>query len=109
MHRLNSYKKKVLHKKPGRWMKIGILTAIMLSMATAYAFAATEDPVTGINNLKKLLASIVSAVGAIILLWSVVQLGIGIKKHDPAATSESLMGVAAGLIIACAPWVVTQI
>ncbi len=89
-------------------MKIGILTAIMLSMATAYAFAAT-DPVAGINNLKTLIASIVSAVGAIILLWSIVQLGIGIKKHDPAATSESLMGVAAGLIIACAPWVVTQI
>lgn len=100
--------RKNLHRKPCRWLKTGTIIGVFLTMSTTFAFAA-EDPVTGINNLKTLLASIVSAVGAIILLWSIVQLGIAVKKHDPAATSESLVGVAAGLIIACAPWVVKQI
>lgn len=106
MDRFNKLKKDV-HRQD-RWIKIGIVTGLLLALSSTCAFAAT-DPVAGINNLKTLIASIVSAVGAIILLWSIVQLGIAVKKHDPAATSESLLGVAAGLIIACAPWVVKQI
>lgn len=101
-------KRNELHRKSSRLLKITTLTGTLLAFGTSFAFAAS-DPVTGINNLKTLLASIVSAVGAIILLWSIVQLGMAVKKHDPAATSEALVGVAAGLIIACAPWVVKQI
>ena len=93
-------------------LNVMISASVALS-ATATAFALPEgggeDPVAGINNLSTLIVSVISAVGGIILLWSVVQLGIAIKKHDPAATSESVLGLVAGLIIACAPWVVNYI
>lgn len=89
-------------------IRTGIMSMVFVMSGACFAYAAT-DPVAGIGNLNKLISSIVSAVGGIILLWSAVQLGIAVKKHDPAATSEAFLGVAAGLIIACAPWVVNYI
>lgn len=107
MKRLSEKKPEKKRKKYGH-IRTGILSAIFVLSGTCFSYADT-DPVAGINNLKTLIASIVSAVGGIILLWSAVQLGIAVKKHDPAATSEAFLGVAAGLIIACAPWVVNYI
>lgn len=89
-------------------IRTGFMSAVLIASATCFTYAAT-DPVAGIGNLNKLIASIVSAVGGIVLLWSAVQLGIAVKKHDPAATTEAFFGIAAGLIIAAAPWVVSYI
>lgn len=92
--------------------KIGVRIAVIsafFTMTMTNAFADTGDPVAAINKLKTLVTSLVSAVGGVILLWSIVQLGIGIKRHDPAAFSENILGVVAGLVIAAAPWVVTYI
>ncbi|MGC2873999.1 glutamyl-tRNA amidotransferase [Ihubacter sp. mB4P-1] len=103
----------VVEKKNKRNMKeefrSAFFSAALMLSTTGIAFAAPSDPIAGINNLSKLISSIISAVGGVILLWSAVQLGIAVKKHDPAATSEAFLGIAAGLIIACAPWVVNYI
>lgn len=107
MKKIGEKTEKKNRKFTGR-LRTGIMSTAFVLAATGLAFADT-DPVAGINNLKTLIASIISAVGGIVLLWSAVQLGIAVKKHDPAATSEAFLGVAAGLIIACAPWVVNYI
>lgn len=108
MKRLREKEAEKQNKNHKNQIRTGLMSTIFVLSATCLAYADT-DPVAGISNLNKLISSIVSAVGGIILLWSAVQLGIAVKKHDPAATSEAFLGVAAGLIIACAPWVVNYI
>ena len=62
-----------------------------------------------IENFSELFASIISAIGAVVLIWSIVNLGLAIKRRDPAATTEALIGFAAGLIIAFAPQVIKYV
>ena len=66
---------------------------------------AAGDPTAGVNKLTQLITSIVSAIGLAILIWSAVNLGLAIKRRDPAATTEGILGVVGGLIIAGAPYV----
>lgn len=77
------------------------LFAVMIPMP----IYAAGDPTAGVNKLTQLIVSIVSAVGVAILVWSAVNLGLAIKRRDPASASEGILGVAAGLLIAGAPYV----
>lgn len=84
-----------------------ISTFLMSSLNICYA--SNGSPVQGINNLSTLIFSIISAIGGVILVWGFVQLGIALKKHDQASYSEAIMSIAGGLIIACAPWIVSYV
>lgn len=108
MKRLREEKSKKKNMGYSFKVRTGLMSAILVLSGTCFAYADT-DPIAGINNLNKLISSIISAAGGLFLLWSAVQLGIAMKKHDPAATSEAFIGIAAGLVIACAPWVVNYI
>lgn len=104
--------KKLKETKERKVRLSGIVLAVITLMSqTGFALASngSVNPQTAVNNLSTLFISLISALGGIILLWSIVQLGIGMKRHDPAATSEALLGVVAGLIIAGGPWVVSYI
>lgn len=76
----------------------------MLLSTSKYIFAI-GDPTAAIGNLTTLIAGIVSAAGVLILIWASVNLGLAIKRRDPASTSEATFGVIGGLLIAAAPWV----
>ena len=55
---------------------------------------ATDDPLAVINNLKDFMYQIIGAIGAILLLWGIVQIGMAIKS--------GFMTLAGGVIIAFA-------
>ena len=63
---------------------------------------ATEDPLAVINNLKNFMYQIIGAIGAILLLWGIVQIGMAIKSHDPSQRANGFMTLAGGVIIAFA-------
>lgn len=63
---------------------------------------ATDDPLTVINNLKNFMYQIIGAIGAILLLWGIVQIGMAIKSHDPSQRANGFMTLAGGVIIAFA-------
>lgn len=63
--------------------KIGVTTLALFSRVGT-VFGATDDPLTVINNLKDFMFQIISAIGIILLLWGVVQIGMAIKSHDPS-------------------------
>ena len=85
----------------------------LLMVNASYAFAdqgdVSNDVANKISKFGELFGAIVSAVGAVVLIWSAVNLGLAIKRRDPAATTEALLGFAAGLIIALAPQVVSYV
>lgn len=60
---------------------------------------ASAIVVTGINNLKTLVVSIVAAIGVIVLIWGVFEWAIAWQQHDSAQITQALKKVVAGLIM----------
>lgn len=88
------------------------LFMLLLSVNASIAFAdddVTNDVSQKISKFGELFGAIVTAVGGVVLIWAAVNLGLAIKRRDPAATTEALLGFAAGLIIALAPQVVNYV
>lgn len=84
----------------GMGMKIlTIGTVLVVGNNTVFA---TDDPLSVINNLKSFMYQIIGAIGAILLLWGIVQIGMAIKSHDPSQRANGFMTLAGGVIIAFA-------
>ena len=81
-------------------MKV-IIVAIVLVIGNNTVFA-TDEPLQVINNLKNFMYQIIGAIGAILLLWGIVQIGMAIKSHDPSQRANGFMTLAGGVIIAFA-------
>lgn len=69
-------------------MKICIVCGVLI-LGNNTVFA-TEDPLQVINNLKNFMYQIISAIGAILLLWGIVQIGMAIKSHDPSQRANRI-------------------
>ena len=81
-------------------MKIFTVGAVLL-VGNNTVFA-TDDPLAVINNLKNFMYQIIGAIGAILLLWGIVQVGMAIKSHDPSQRANGFMTLVGGVIIAFA-------
>lgn len=79
-----------------------IVIALILVCGNNTVFGATNEPLTVINNLKDFMFQIISAIGVILLLWGIVQVGMAIKSHDPSQRANGFMTLAGGVIIAFA-------
>ena len=94
-------------------IKVLVVTLMTSIMSSVYVLADNDDglgDVTApISRFGTLFGGIITAVGMVVLIWSVVNLGLAIKRRDPAATTEAVLGIAGGLIIALAPKVVNYI
>lgn len=97
-------KKKILKTSA----KVGI-TALLLIANSGVVFGATDDPLSVINNLKNFMFQIISAIGVILLLWGIVQVGMAIKSHDPSQRANGFMTLAGGIIIAFAKQILEMI
>ena len=62
-------------------------------------FAAEEDPLKVVNNLSNFIFGLIRAIGMIILGFSVVQIGLSIKSHDPSQRANGFLTFAGGLFI----------
>ncbi len=76
--------KNKLNKK--RLLNIGlkIITVVGVLVVGNNIVFATDNPLDVINNLKNFMYQIIGAIGAILLLWGIVQIGMAIKSHDPS-------------------------
>lgn len=77
-------------------------SVVILFVLQASRVFATDDPLAVINNLKDFMYQIIGAIGAILLLWGIVQVGMAIKSHDPSQRANGFMTLAGGVIIAFA-------
>lgn len=85
-------------------IKVGvtILYIVLLFILQSTNVFATDDPLAVINNLKEFMYQIIGAIGAILLLWGIVQVGMAIKSHDPSQRASGFLTIAGGVIIAFA-------
>ena len=67
--------------------------------SSVVVFAAEEDPLKVVNNLSNFIFGLIRAIGMIILGFSVVQIGLSIKSHDPSQRANGFLTFAGGLFI----------
>ncbi len=94
--------KKKLNKQKLLSMGMKVLTVGTVLLVGNNTVFATDDPLAVINNLKNFMYQIIGAIGAILLLWGIVQVGMAIKSHDPSQRANGFMTLAGGVIIAFA-------
>ena len=92
-------KKKISKQKLLNIILKVLVIGIVLVVGNNTVFA-TNDPLAVINNLKGFMYQIIGAIGAILLLWGIVQIGMAI--HDPSQRANGFMTLAGGVIIAFA-------
>lgn len=89
-------------RMPGQKLKRAYLTmAAALAMAFVLsmpAFAAS-DPLTAINNLSDFVFSAIKAIGAILLGFGIVQIGLALKGHDAGQRAQGFMTFFGGVVI----------
>lgn len=87
----------------------GVAIMSLMLCCTPYAFAATDDPLTVINNLSTFIFGLIRAVGLILLGWGIVQVGLSLQSHDPSQRSNGFLTLAGGVIITFAKEILTLI
>lgn len=87
-----------------------LLCLLMLAGGAIAVFAASDnEAVQSVNRLRDLMFTIVQAIGVIILLWGIVQVGMSIKSHDPSQRAQGFLVVAGGLVIVFAKSIIQLI
>ena len=74
------------------------ITAALCVLAATPAFAAS-DPLTTINNLSDFVFSAIKAIGAILLGFGLVQIGLALKSHDAGQRAQGFMTFFGGIVI----------
>lgn len=82
-----------------------LITTLFLPMSVF----ATDDPLTVVNNLSNFIFSLIRAVGFIILGFSIVQIGLSIKSHDPSQRANGFLTLAGGVVITFAKEILNMI
>lgn len=85
-------------KKIKRTYLIAATVIAMLSLLAVPVFAA-GDPLGTINNLSGFVFSAIRAIGAILLGFGIVQVGLALKSHDAGQRAQGFMTVFGGVII----------
>ena len=86
-------------KKGFRAYTAAVLCCTLLSVCAVPAFAASNDPLTVINNLSTFIFGLIRAVGLILLGFGIVQVGLSLKSHDPSQRANGFLTLAGGVII----------
>ena len=86
-------------KKGFRFYCTMVLMLVMVTMMTIPALAATNDPLTVINNLSDFIFGLIRAIGMILLGFGIVQIGLSLKSHDPSQRANGFLTLAGGVII----------
>ena len=78
---------------------VTVIAMTLMIACIPHAYAATDDPLTVINNLSTFVFGLIRAVGLILLGWGIVQVGLSLQSHDPSQRSNGFLTLAGGVII----------
>ncbi|MFT9055960.1 MAG: glutamyl-tRNA amidotransferase [Ethanoligenens sp.] len=90
------------------YVSIVLTIAVMMGFGMT-AFAATDDPVTVVNNLSDFIFGLIRAIGMILLGFGIVQIGLSLKSHDASQRANGFMTLAGGVVITFAKEILTLI
>lgn len=92
--------KKINNKTLNKVRKImGITSILSFAINIATPVYAADDPIGVINNLSNFIFTLTRAIGTIILIFGVVQIGMSYQSHDPAQRTNGVFTLVGGVII----------
>jgi len=95
--------KKLDEKSLKRVRKIMMITTMLsFTLNTISPVYAADDPISVINNLSNFIFTLTRAIGTIILIFGVVQIGMSYQSHDPSQRTNGVFTLVGGVIIAFA-------
>ena len=94
------FKKGLGEKRYKRFNSVAFsLLILAICGSSIVVFAAEEDPLKVVNNLSNFIFGLIRAIGMILVGFSVVQIGLSIKSHDPSQRANGFLTFAGGLFI----------
>lgn len=96
-------------KKGFRFYCAVVMALTLVFAGSLTAFAASNDPITVVNNLSDFIFGLIRAVGLILLGWGIVQVGLSFQSHDPSQRSNGFLTLAGGIVITFAKEILTLI
>ena len=96
-------------KKGFRFYCAVVMALTLVFGMSMSAFAATNDPLTVVNNLSDFIFGLIRAIGLILLGFGIVQVGLSLKSHDPSQRANGFLTLAGGVIITFAKEILTLI
>ncbi len=92
--------KKIDEKTLKKVKRIMMITTILsFTLNTAMPVYAADDPIGVINNLSNFIFTLTRAIGTIILIFGVVQIGMSYQSHDPSQRTNGVFTLVGGVII----------
>ena len=90
--------------------RLYLVAATVVAAAFVMAMPAfADDPLTTINNLSDFVFSAIKAIGAILLGFGILQVGLSLKSHDPSQRANGMLTVAGGIVITFTKEILTLI
>lgn len=81
-------------------LAIGVITSLVAFGTTT--LAATDNPLTVVNNLSDFMFGLVKALGMLLTGFGIVQIGLSLKSHDASQRANGFLTLAGGVVIAFA-------
>ena len=79
-----------------------------MSLTVMPAMAA-DDPLAVVDNLSDFIFSLIRAIGLILLVGGIVQVGLSFQSHDPSERSNGFLTLAGGIVITFTKEILTLI
>lgn len=99
-----------LGKNKLRLFRIGAISVFSMAiLLSGNVVLAADDPLSVVNNLSNFIFGLIRAIGMIILAFSVVQIGLSIKSHDPSQRANGFLTFAGGIVITFAKEILNMI
>lgn len=106
---LNKFKTGLGEKGYKRFKTAAYSLLLLAICCTSTVVLAADDPLTVVNNLSNFIFGLIRAVGMIILGFSIVQIGLSIKSHDPSQRANGFLTLAGGIVITFAKEILNMI
>ena len=106
---MNKFKKGLGEKGLKKFKRLSYLILIVMTISTTTTVLAADDPLTVVNNLSNFIFAFIRAIGIIILGFSVVQIGLSIKGHDPSQRANGILGFGGEVIITFSKEIINMI
>ena len=90
----NQYRKKI--------MCMAVMLLICMTCYTIPVFASSAIITSKFNTLKDIVAGVVTAIGAIVVLWGIFEFGNAMQTQDGGAQSQALKRIGGGLVMVIA-------
>lgn len=90
-----------LRKRQAKIKRLYLVTATTAALCCLMAMPAfaAGNPLETINNLSSFVFSAIKAIGAILLGFGIVQIGLALKSHDAGQRAQGFMTFFGGVVI----------